>query len=494
MARCNPGSYGSNFSCLLNPLDCPAGQFANDATNLCDYCSAALGTWGDPVSKRCVTICPLNPTFNSSTPAASPITYYADVTVQQCVLTCNSTVSASPFTGLFGNNNTRSCVFKCTDLNTYAKIPAAGGFRVCVARCYPFNFFANNETRICVTSINCPVNTFGENITQSCLSTCPAASWAYATTADRLCIDICPLTWYADNTTGLNICVQNCPAIPSRFADATTKGCVAQCPISGGVTFYADPTTRVCVENCPLPYYAYTPNRTCLLVCPSGHFGLNSTVGGVTFGTCVSPSSSCGSLIGDPFLNLCVSLCSGPNPVSLYAHGSDCIPVCPPNFYANTYNGVRECVQLCPPGVINSVATPNLYGDNQTKTCVSRCVTPLTWADPYTRLCQSVCSALASPPLYSENFGFTCVSALNCPTSPSMTFGDNNTRSCLSNCTLGTFGDPESRSCITQCRNLSSTGTSTYYSDISTGQHICVVICPILPALFGLNTTNTCVQ
>jgi hypothetical protein len=126
--------------------------------------------------------------------------------------------------------------------------------------------------------------------------------------------------------------------------------------------------------------------------------------------------------------------------------------------------------------------------------CVSHCVTPLRWADPHTRLCQAVCSASANPPLYSENFGFTCVSALHCPTSPSMTFGDNVTRSCLSNCTNGTFGDPVSRSCLTQCQNVSVTGTSTYYSDISTGQYLCVVVCPILPALFGLNATNTCVS
>ena len=75
--------------------------------------------------------------------------------------------------------------------------------------------------------------------------------------------------------------------------------------------------------------------------------------------------------------------------------------VCPPTFYSNTHNGVRNCVQLCPPGVINSVAAPNLYGDNQTMSCVPRCVSPLHFADPHTRLCQTVCSASANPPLYS---------------------------------------------------------------------------------------------
>ena len=82
---------------------------------------------------------------------------------------------------------------------------------------------------------------------------------------------------------------------------------------------------------------------------------------------------------------------------------------------------------------------------------------------------------------------------MNCPTSPSMTFGDNNTRSCQSNCTLGKYGDPTTRFCVTQCPNSVATGNSMYYADTSTGQYICVVICPVLPRLFGQNTTNMCV-
>lgn len=176
-----------------------------------------------------------------------------------------------------------------------------------------------------MNSIDCPLNQFGENTTQTCVSSCPTGSWAYQNTTDKICIDICPGTWFADNSTTLNICVQNCPKIPSLFADSTTKKCVAQCPISGGVTYYADSTTQTCVADCPPTYYAYTPNRTCLAVCPSGYFGLNATVAGVTVGTCVTPSSACGSLVADPYQNLCVSLCTGPTPVSLFAYNNDCL-------------------------------------------------------------------------------------------------------------------------------------------------------------------------
>lgn len=47
---------------------------------------------------------------------------------------------------------------------------------------------------------------------------------------------------------------------------------------------------------------------------------------------------------------------------------------------------------------------------------------------------------------------------------------------------------------MTQCPNDTTTLTSTYYADVSTGQYICVVICPVLPRLFGLNMTNKCVS
>lgn len=151
--------------------------------------------------------------------------------------------------------------------------------------------------------------------------------------------------------------------------------------------------------------------------------------------------------------------------------------VCPNGTYADSHTGTRLCVALCPPGVKNSVATPNLYGDPTTHTCVDRCITPYTWADYQTRLCEPVCSATPTP-TYSENVDMTCVTALNCPTSPLMTFGDNNTRSCVSFCDSDEWGDPVTRNCLSQCLNVSDTGTSRYYGDNSTGQRLCVVICP----------------
>lgn len=81
-----------------------------------------------------------------------------------------------------------------------------------------------------------------------------------------------------------------------------------------------------------------------------------------------------------------------------------------------------------------------------------------------------------------------CVTSLNCPNvplSPSMTFGDNATRSCQANCTNDTFGDPTLRNCVSQCLKSSQTGTEHYYGDKSTGINLCVTVCPSTPILFG---------
>ena len=151
--------------------------------------------------------------------------------------------------------------------------------------------------------------------------------------------------------------------------------------------------------------------------------------------------------------------------------------VCPNGTYADSHSSSRLCVALCPPGTLSSTASPNLYGDPTTHTCVSRCITPYTWSDYQTRLCEPICSA-TSVPTYSENVGMTCVTALNCPSSPMMTFGDNATRSCVSFCSNAEWGDPTTRNCEDQCPDTLTPETTRYYGDNSTGQYLCVLICP----------------
>jgi len=114
-----------------------------------------------------------------------------------------------------------------------------------------------------------------------------------------------------------------CPSIPPLFADPTTKLCVAQCP----PTYYADPNSRTCMQICPSTFYALDPNRTCVSICPTSFFGNITYLGnGTAVGVCVINSSQCGSnQWGDAYLHKCVSLCTGPTPVSLYGYWPDCI-------------------------------------------------------------------------------------------------------------------------------------------------------------------------
>lgn len=58
--------------------------------------------------------------------------------------------------------------------------------------------------------------------------------------------------------------------------------------------------------------------------------------------------------------------------------------VCPDDTFADSHTGTRLCVATCP-GTVDSLAAPNLYGEPTTHTCVAKCLTPFTWADPHTR-------------------------------------------------------------------------------------------------------------
>jgi hypothetical protein len=59
------------------------------------------------------------------------------------------------------------------------------------------------------------------------------------------------------------------------------------------------------------------------------------------------------------------------------------------------------------------------------------------------------------------------------------------------NSTVIEYADNISRTCLSVCPKIS---TTTFYGDTSTGYPICVVICPTVPVLFGLNTTQICIS
>ena len=118
------------------------------------------------------------------------------------MLTCSSSYNTgnptSYSTALWGNNNTRTCVFVCSDLNSYVEPQANNPYRVCVSRCHPSPIlhYANNETKVCGPSLDCGLNHYGENSTQTCITHCPAGTFGFVSVAAKICIDICPLAYY----------------------------------------------------------------------------------------------------------------------------------------------------------------------------------------------------------------------------------------------------------------------------------------------------------
>lgn len=61
---------------------------------------------------------------------------------------------------------------------------------------------------------------------------------------------------------------------------------------------------------------------------------------------------------------------------------------------------------------------------------------PETWADWQTHRCELRCSGddPSDIPTYSENQNRRCVIALTCPFTPDKLYGDNDTRSCVTTC------------------------------------------------------------
>jgi len=461
--------YGYNNVCYSSATSCPADYFGDDSTNLCvNPCPIGQGTFGDPeVTKKCVRTCP----------TVGTTLWYADPTNRQCVRTCSAA------NGYFGNNNTKTCVSKCIDVDSYADDQST--YRVCAALCSatPLFYYANNETKVCGISTACPTNYYGENTTQTCMAYCPTGTFAYATASVRICIDVCLPPTVGDTSSGHGVCVNLCPTVPMLWAnlDPTIQLCVNPCPTTGD--WYGEDILRTCVQLCPATTYAYTPTRRCLSKCPTTYYADDTA----TVRRCWPAETSCTYGYGDPYLNKCVNICTGPTPLNLFGYNQLCVSYCPTGSFADSYTGTRLCVPTCP-GV--GTSAPNLYGDPTTHTCVSKCITVGTWADYQTRLCQSPCSA-APIATYSENIGYTCVIPTLCPRVPSMTFGENDTRTCTASCRQTPtvqYADPVSQTCVDQCQSLST----RWYGDLTTGSPICVPICPTVPRMFGENSTNLC--
>lgn len=155
---------------------------------------------------------------------------------------------------------------------------------------------------------------------KDCLAICPNGYYGNPSSLSCVIPTGCPNNTYADNVTVT--CVSVCSG---SFADPTTQTCVYKCPIVNTTVYYADPNSRMCATTCSNSTYINLikniENQTCVSVCMPG-------------------------LFMDPFSSSCLASCTN-------------------NYYAD--NSTRLCVSVCP-------VNPDLYGENNTYTCVQSCL------------------------------------------------------------------------------------------------------------------------
>jgi hypothetical protein len=173
-ARCSSKTYGVNYTANWNSFnasfnisgicmaECPNGQFARDADNLC-VSNCGAGLWGDTLSKTCKT-----------SPSDCPSGYYADNTKNLCVVPLNCSIVS--LVQYVADNLTKSCVVKCPSINSSYINYADMNKYLCVKRC-PTSYYGQNDTLRC--QLNC---------------TYPNASvydGSYADSQLNICVQIC---------------------------------------------------------------------------------------------------------------------------------------------------------------------------------------------------------------------------------------------------------------------------------------------------------------
>lgn len=125
---------------------------------------------------------------------------------------------------------------------------------LCVTLCSP-GYFADNDTRSCVTSTSCSRNYVGDPLTLRCIP-----------------IKSCPSGYFADVVN--KICVTRCP-VPF-WGQLTTRQCQLFCEwLPPGYLSWYDPSTRICIKKCPSNprTFALNTSHTCVPTCPAGFFG-----------------------------------------------------------------------------------------------------------------------------------------------------------------------------------------------------------------------------
>lgn len=212
-----------------------------------------------------------------------PTNYYAYTLTNECRVDC-------PFWRYYADNTTWKCVLKCpSDPDYYSDWST----KSCVISCPP-GTFAENYTRMCISSISCVTPMVADPINNRCVTRCTIDPMYFAMPDTKLCGPLCFNNLFADNTTGL--CVPGCPAPYFGVNNIANFKCVQFCPPSQ----YKHTTSRLCKVSCPSGTFADPTTMSCVSVCPGIYYGRISDT------TCVS---DCSPLYRDDISKHCVSTC-----------------------------------------------------------------------------------------------------------------------------------------------------------------------------------------
>ena len=213
----------------------------------------------------------------------------------------------------------------------------------------------------------------------------------------------------------------SCPLTPITFADTVSGSCLAVC----NSTYYGVNSTRTCASTCPNSMFADPLTRMCVIQCdPVLNFYGDANL---AIPKCVS-LCSLGSF-SDPYTQTCVTSCH----TYPQMYGFD-------NGFTNS-SAIRACVYSCPYPYV---------ADNATFKCKISCTnSSLPYIDQASQSCVSACTSPIYQYLYmpiGSTVNGTCVKFC-----PNGTFALLTNKSCVSVCPNNTYGSTTNNTCMSSC-------------------------------------------
>lgn len=340
------------------------------------------------------------------------------------------------------------------------------------------SFYADEQTKTCVTQCANQTYLFINNTYRGCLKVCPPQVYSgglsvdlYADNTTWKCVSVCPQGYYAfkhPTNTSVRLCVKMCEVVAGTyyFAENMKRTCVTSCPLALYGT-YGDAIDLACVSTCSRQQFRDKVTKLCTYSCSNTYFADNTTW------NCVQKCPN--ATFAESINRTCVKYC--PKDYYAYTLTNECTPNCSHwRYFRNNISWM--CVTNCP-------SDPDYYGDYGSKQCVLRCP-PATFA-AYNAVNTSsarVCVLSTSCPgsMVADPVNARCLS--RCTLDP-MYFAMNTTKLCGPVCVNSTFADNTTGLCVAIC-------PSPYFGvNLTVANFVCVQYCPA--AEYKLTSERMCV-